>query len=76
MPPRIDVDKCNGCEGLLESKCEQACPRNAIETRIPYQLGYYKATLRPFMGKNTITWKCTDIHGNVKEYKYRNRMDR
>jgi adenylylsulfate reductase subunit B len=108
MPPRIDLNKCNGCEGLPESKCEQACPgdlmavdettmkaycrstndcwdcmscikacpRNAIEIRIPYQLGYYKATLKPSIGKNTITWKCTDIHGNVKEYKYRNRMDR
>lgn len=30
---------------------------------IPYQLGYHKATLRPIMGKDSITWKCRDIHG-------------
>jgi len=55
--------------------CIKACPRNALETRIPYQLGYHKATLKPFLGKNHITWKCTDIHGNVKTYKYRNRLE-
>lgn len=108
MPPRIILNKCNGCEGLAESKCEEACPgdlmvvdaetgkarvrhagdcwdcmsctkacpRNAIETRVPYQIGYHKATLKPIMGSNTITWKCVDIHGNEATYKYRNRMDR
>jgi len=108
MPPRIRLDKCNGCEGLPESKCEEACPGNlmavdsrtgkayvrfagdcwdcmsctkacptkAIETRVPYQIGYHKASLKPIMGKNTITWKCVDIHGKEETYKYRNRMDR
>jgi adenylylsulfate reductase subunit B len=107
MPPRVLVDKCNGCEELPESKCEEACPgdlmvvdgtamkarcrnprdcwdcmsctkacpRAAIETRIPYQLGYHKATLRPVMGKGLITWKCVDIHGKETVYKYRNRTD-
>lgn len=107
MPPRIDPNKCNGCEDREESFCEEvcpgnlmavdeksmmarcrstrdcwdcmsctkACPRNAIETRVPYQLGYHKATLKVFMGKNNITWKCTDIYGNQKTYKYRNRLD-
>ena len=55
--------------------CVKACPKNAIETRIPYQLGYHKATLKPIMGKKHITWKCTDIHGNEKTYKFRNRLD-
>ncbi len=107
MPPRVDLHKCNGCEGREESCCEEicpgnlmavdeatmkaycrstrdcwdcmscikACPRNALETRIPYQLGYHKATLKPFMGKKDITWKCTDIYGNVTTYKYKNRLD-
>lgn len=107
MPPRVNLEKCNGCEGREESCCEEvcpgnlmavdeatmkaycrstrdcwdcmscikACPRNALETRIPYQLGYCKATLKPFMGKNSITWKCIDIHGNVKTYKYKNRLE-
>jgi len=108
MPPRVNLNKCNGCEGLPESKCEEACPGNlmavdlktnkayirfagdcwdcmsctkacptkAIETRVPYQIGYHKASLKPIMGKNTITWKCVDIHGKEETYKYRNRMDR
>lgn len=106
MPPRILTEKCNGCEGLPESRCEEACPGNlmvvdaatgkarcrctrdcwdcmsctkacpraAIETRIPYQLGYHKASLRPIMGKEHITWKCVDIHGVETTYKYRNRL--
>ena len=106
MPPRILSDRCNGCEGLPESRCEEACPGNlmavdettmkafcrntrdcwdcmscvkacvqgAIETRIPYQLGYHSASLRPIMGKNQITWKCVDIYGNEKIYRFRNRL--
>ena len=48
--------------------CVKMCPRNAIETRIPYQLGYHKARLMPIMGKNSITWKCTDINGETVSY--------
>jgi adenylylsulfate reductase subunit B len=55
--------------------CVKMCPRNAIETRVPYQLGYHKARLTPLMGKNSITWKCTDINGQTVTYKYRNRLD-
>lgn len=54
--------------------CVKACPCGALETRIPYQLGYYKATLRPIMGKDSITWKCRDIHGRESVYKYVNRL--
>lgn len=54
--------------------CIKACPNGALETKIPYQLGYYKATLRPFMGKNTVTWKCRDIYGNEMTYKTKNRI--
>lgn len=56
--------------------CVKVCPKNAIETKIPYQLGYYRATLKPFVGHNNIIWKCTDIYGNEKRYKFRTRMDR
>lgn len=54
--------------------CVKACPTGAIETRIPYQLGYFKARLRPIMGKDVITWKSVDIHGKENTYKYRNRL--
>ena len=55
--------------------CVKVCPSGAIETRIPYQLGYFKATLRPIMSKKSIIWKCRDIHGNEQTYSYRNRLD-
>lgn len=53
--------------------CVKACPRGAIETRIPYQLGYYKASLRPIMGKNKIFWKCVDIHGKESFFSFETR---
>ena len=56
--------------------CVKACPAGALETKIPYQLGYFKATLRPIMGKNVITWKCRDIYGNEAVYRYVNRIVR
>ncbi len=106
MPPIVNKDKCNGCEGLAESYCEnicpgnlmhvdeatnksycratnecwdcmsciKVCPRGALETKMPYQLGYFNAKLRPLMGKNTITWVSTDIYGNEKKFKYTNRI--
>ncbi|MBP3730897.1 MAG: 4Fe-4S binding protein [Mailhella sp.] len=105
MPPKVDTNKCNGCNGRAESCCEQvcpgdlmlvsaqtgkaicrnprecwdcmscvkACPRGALETKMPYQLGYFKATLRPYVGKNFITWKCRDINGNEQTFKSVNR---
>ena len=106
MPPRVDLEKCDGCKAQAETLCEQicpgdlmvlgdngkaycrakrdcwdcmsctkACPVGAIETRIPYQLGYHKAQLIPMMGTNSITWTCVDIHGNVERYRYRNRNE-
>lgn len=56
--------------------CIKVCPAKALETRMPYQLGYYKATLRPIVGRDYIIWKCRDIHGNETEYKLKNRNAR
>lgn len=53
--------------------CIKVCPTGAPETKIPYQLGYYKASLRPIMGKKSITWKCRDINGKETVYKFINR---
>ena len=48
--------------------CVKACPRQALQTRLPYQLANYKATLVPKVGKDTIKWVCTDINGRVEEF--------
>ena len=66
------------CRYFKEKKCrvcEKVCPVGAIETRMPYQLGYHKAQLIPMMGTDTITWTCVDIHGNVERFRYRNRTE-
>ena len=52
----------------------QGLSHRCLQTRMPYQLGYYKASLRPIMGKDCITWKCRDIDGNEYTYKYVNRI--
>ena len=54
--------------------CVKVCPHRAIETRIPYQIGYHKATLRPSLKGDRIIWQCVDIHGRKAIYEYRNRL--
>ena len=93
MPPKVLVDKCNGCGScnevcpgdlmtLINCKavcrdlrdcwdcmaCTKACPRGAIETRIPYQIGYHPAKLIPTMSDKSIDWTCVDIHGKVERF--------
>lgn len=63
------VNECWDC-----MSCVKACPAGAISTKMPYQLGYFSASLRPVMGKNSITWICRDIYGNEQRYHYINRL--
>lgn len=53
--------------------CTKICPKGAIETRIPYQLGYYPAKLVPFSGTGKITWTAVDIKGKVERFTLRTR---
>jgi adenylylsulfate reductase, subunit B len=55
--------------------CTKVCPVGAIETRMPYQLGYHTAKLIPMMGTDNITWTCIDIDGNVERFRYKNRVE-
>ncbi|MDQ0286553.1 adenylylsulfate reductase subunit B [Desulfofundulus luciae] len=55
--------------------CVKACPNGAIETRLPYQLGYYPAKLIPLVGSNKISWTVVDIHGKVERFTFKNRND-
>lgn len=48
--------------------CVKACAAGAIETRLPYQLGYYPAKLVPRVGEKEIEWTCVDIHGQVEKF--------
>lgn len=55
--------------------CTKICPVGAIETRMPFQLGYHGAKLIPMMGTNTITWTCVDINGKVERFRCKTRID-
>lgn len=65
---RLDRD-CWDC-----MSCVKACPRNAISTVLPYQLGYYGASLKAVAGRDKITWSCVDIDGNVEKYSFKTRL--
>ena len=53
--------------------CTKVCPKGAIETRVPYQLGYHGASLTPMMGTNSITWTSVDINGQVERFRVKTR---
>jgi adenylylsulfate reductase subunit B len=48
--------------------CVKACPVQALEIRIPYQLGYYPAKLIPVMKEKEISWSVTDINGKEEKF--------
>lgn len=49
--------------------CVKACPVQALEVRIPYQLGYYPAKLIPEVSRTEIVWTCSDIYGKEETFK-------
>jgi adenylylsulfate reductase, subunit B len=48
--------------------CVKACPYGAIETRLPYQLASYKASLKPEVYKEKIIWHLYDSKGREEIY--------
>ncbi len=55
--------------------CVKACPQGAIETRLPYQLGYYPAKLIPLLGSTRVSWTCIGQDEKVERFSYKNRND-
>ena len=55
--------------------CIKICPQGALETRLPYQLGYYPAKLIPLMGTDRITWTCIGLDGKVERFVVRTRNE-
>lgn len=49
--------------------CVKACPNQALEIRLPYQLGYYPAKLVPEVHDKEIVWTCTDINGKTEVFR-------
>lgn len=48
--------------------CIKECPSGALETRIPYQLGYYPAKLIPKKRDKEIEWTLIDINGKIERF--------
>ncbi|MFZ5649045.1 MAG: 4Fe-4S binding protein [Bacillota bacterium] len=48
--------------------CTKACPRQAIQTVLQYQLAYFPGKLIPLVGTNSVTWTSIDCHGRVERF--------
>ncbi len=48
--------------------CVKLCPMMALQTKLPYQLANYKATLIPKVYNDHIHWVCTDAEGRIEEF--------
>jgi adenylylsulfate reductase subunit B len=43
--------------------CVKACPRGALEVRLPYQIALYGGKLKPKVRKDSILWILKDNRG-------------
>lgn len=48
--------------------CTKACPRQAIQTTMQYQLAYFPGKLIPLVGTNSVTWTSIDCNGRVERF--------
>lgn len=48
--------------------CVKVCPEQALETKLPYQLAGYKASLKPTVFTDRIEWELTDLHGQKEHF--------
>ncbi len=48
--------------------CVKACPLDAIETKLPYQLASYKASLKAKVSGDKIIWSLKDARGKEEVF--------
>ncbi len=56
--------------------CVKACPRHAIELKLPLQIGGNGASLNARVSKGETIWALKDLKGNVEEFKIKSWVDR
>lgn len=56
--------------------CVKACPRNAIELRLPLQIGGNGSSLKARVSKGKTIWQVKDSRGNVQEFTIKSWIDR
>ncbi len=54
--------------------CVKACPMRAIETRLPYQIAAYGASLKPQVKKDRIIWTLKDLNGLEETFEIKTRF--
>lgn len=59
-------EDCWGC-----MPCVKICPKDALEYRIPPQIGNHGASLIPKRRGDTVEWTLTDINGKVEKFSSR-----
>ncbi|MGE5605899.1 MAG: 4Fe-4S binding protein [Bacteroidota bacterium] len=48
--------------------CVKSCPKGALETRLPFSLADFGATLKPEMFPDRIEWKLTYADSRLEEF--------
>lgn len=48
--------------------CVKACSYEAIETKLPYQLASYQASLKPKVYNGKIVWHLKDVNGKEEVF--------
>ena len=54
--------------------CVKACPMRAIETRLPYQVAAYGASLKPRVKKDVIIWELIYPNGEKEIFEFKTRF--
>lgn len=52
--------------------CVKSCPFGAIETRLPYPLASYEASLKPRVLADRIIWHLKDVSGREEVFEIKN----
>lgn len=48
--------------------CVKSCPAGALETKLPFSLANFGASLRPEITEKEIHWICNDPDGKTEEF--------
>jgi len=48
--------------------CVKSCPEGVLYTKLPYSIGDYGASIRPFIEGEFIRWVCTNKNGEREEF--------
>ncbi len=54
--------------------CVKACPMMAVQTKLPYSIAYFGASLRPKAKKDMIEWTLEDGTGKVETFHIKTRF--